>query len=103
MSQSAGDLQYQIETLCQWQRVNLFDVIGQVLAVDVLHHQVQVTVRFACVISSDNVGMFELNGSLNFSSKASLSHPRLMPLGTQQFECDGASKTTVKGSEDLPD
>ena len=65
----SGRLDDVIHGLGDGQRTFLLDDGGEVLAVDVLHHQIMPAFMLARIVGGDDVGMLQLGGGLDLTVK----------------------------------
>ena len=80
----------------------LFRVRREVLAVDILHHQVVQSVRFAGVVGGDDVRMRQLRGDFDFLIEPLHGLLRADGVRRQHLERDDPLHPAMLGLEDLP-
>ena len=95
-SEGRGDLNRQVENLRQGQRWQPLQPLGETLAGDILHRQVEVFPKLSDPVKRDDVRMVEAGNRPRLALEAAPVIPVLADLA-QNFERDLPTKLVVEG------
>ncbi len=99
--EAGAELAGHFEGLVLRQTADAFQQCREVLAIDVLHGKVGLTVDFAEVVDAADVGVGNLAGDADFTAEAVEGALVVDHFARQEFQCHGLAEDEIVGAIDL--